>query len=83
MRPTGSALVYVLATRGTSEEDFAQRQMQHLAGKGIRVRETSADDLDPESDGGDTDADTDTEDDESDGAESASADGAESATTDE
>ncbi|ELZ62191.1 MULTISPECIES: DEAD/DEAH box helicase [unclassified Haloferax] len=87
MRPTGSALVYVLATRGTSEEDFAQRQMQHLAGKGIRVRETSADDLDTESDGGDTDADTDadtdTEDDESDGAESASADGAESATTDE
>ncbi|WP_396612409.1 DEAD/DEAH box helicase [Haloferax sp. S1W] len=44
MRPAGSALVYVLATRGTSEEDFAQRQMQHLAGKGIRVRETSHDD---------------------------------------
>ncbi|WP_410764395.1 DEAD/DEAH box helicase family protein [Haloferax sp. DFSO60] len=41
MRPAGSALVYVLASRGTSEEDFAQRQMQHLAGKGIRVRETS------------------------------------------
>lgn len=39
MRPTGSALVYVLATRGTSEEDFAQRQMRHLAEKGIRVTE--------------------------------------------
>jgi DNA excision repair protein ERCC-3 len=39
MRPAGSALVYVLATRGTSEEDFAQRQMRHLAEKGIRVRE--------------------------------------------
>ncbi|SHH56665.1 DNA excision repair protein ERCC-3 [Halobaculum gomorrense] len=39
MRPTGSALVYVLATRGTSEEDFAQRQMNHLAEKGIRVNE--------------------------------------------
>jgi len=34
MRPTGSALVYVLATRGSSEEEFAQRQMRHLARKG-------------------------------------------------
>ncbi|WP_411963649.1 DEAD/DEAH box helicase [Haloferax sp. YSMS24] len=42
MRPAGSALVYVLATRGTSEEDFAQRQMQHLAGKGIQVRESNS-----------------------------------------
>jgi len=41
MRPTGSALVYVLATRGSSEEEFAQRQMRHLARKGIRVRETN------------------------------------------
>ncbi|AZQ14663.1 DEAD/DEAH box helicase family protein [Halorubrum sp. PV6] len=41
MRPSGSALVYVLATRGSSEEDFAQRQMRHLARKGIRVRETN------------------------------------------
>ncbi|ELZ98694.1 putative DNA repair helicase [Haloferax mucosum ATCC BAA-1512] len=47
MRPAGSALMYVLATRGTSEEDFAQRQMQHLAGKGIRVRETNADESEP------------------------------------
>ncbi|MFC7203355.1 DEAD/DEAH box helicase [Haloferax namakaokahaiae] len=53
MRPAGSALVYVLATRGTSEEDFAQRQMQHLAGKGIRVRETSHET--PSSDGVDDD----------------------------
>jgi len=40
MRPAGSAIVYVLATRGTAEEDFAQRQMRHLAEKGIRVRES-------------------------------------------
>jgi DNA excision repair protein ERCC-3 len=40
MRPAGSALVYVLATRGTTEEEFAQRQTRHLAEKGILVRET-------------------------------------------
>jgi DNA excision repair protein ERCC-3 len=40
MRPAGSALVYVLATRGTVEEEFATRQMRHLAEKGIRVRES-------------------------------------------
>ncbi|ELZ34409.1 DNA/RNA helicase, superfamily ii [Halogeometricum pallidum JCM 14848] len=40
MRPAGNALVYVLATRGTSEEDFAQRQMRHLAEKGVRVTES-------------------------------------------
>ncbi|MDQ2053985.1 DEAD/DEAH box helicase family protein [Halobellus sp. H-GB7] len=40
MRPAGGSQVYVLATRGTSEEDFAQRQMRHLAEKGIRVTET-------------------------------------------
>ena len=43
MRPAGSATVYVLATRGTSEEDFAQRQMRHLAEKGIRVTERGVD----------------------------------------
>ncbi len=48
MRPAGSALVYVLATRGTSEEDFAQRQMRHLAEKGIRVTERTIDDGDGE-----------------------------------
>ncbi|MFW6321865.1 MAG: DEAD/DEAH box helicase [Halohasta sp.] len=41
MRPVGSAVMYVLATRGTREEDFAQRQMRHLAGKGVRIRETN------------------------------------------
>jgi len=43
MRPAGSATVYVLATRGTSEEEFAQRQMRHLAEKGIRVTEQGID----------------------------------------
>ena len=42
MRPSGSALVYVLATRGSAEEEFAQRRMRHLARKGVRVRETNA-----------------------------------------
>ncbi|WP_418282823.1 DEAD/DEAH box helicase [Halorubrum sp. DTA98] len=41
MRPVGSALVYVLATRGSAEEEFAQRRMRHLARKGIQVRETN------------------------------------------
>ena len=45
MRPAGRALVYVLATRGTREEEFVRRQMRYLAGKGVRVRErTVADD---------------------------------------
>jgi DNA excision repair protein ERCC-3 len=39
MRPAGSALVYVLATRGTTEEEFAQRQTRHLSEKGVLVRE--------------------------------------------
>ncbi|MFB6354337.1 MAG: DEAD/DEAH box helicase, partial [Halobacteriales archaeon] len=42
MRPVGRALLYVLATRGTQEEEFARRRMRHLAGKGIRVREVPA-----------------------------------------
>ncbi|MDZ7702645.1 MAG: DEAD/DEAH box helicase [Halobacteriales archaeon] len=42
MRPVGRALLYVLATRGTQEEEFARRRMRHLAGKGIRVREAPA-----------------------------------------
>jgi DNA excision repair protein ERCC-3 len=40
MRPVGSALVYVLATRGTTEEEFAERQTRHLAKKGIAVSES-------------------------------------------
>ncbi|WP_254862656.1 DEAD/DEAH box helicase [Halovivax gelatinilyticus] len=39
MRPAGGSLVYVLATRGTREEEFARRQLQHLGRKGISVRE--------------------------------------------
>jgi DNA excision repair protein ERCC-3 len=39
MRPAGTATMYVLATRGTSEEEFAQRQTHHLSAKGVRVRE--------------------------------------------
>jgi DNA excision repair protein ERCC-3 len=39
MRPAGSSIAYVLATRGTREEEFAQRQMQHLSEKGIQVTE--------------------------------------------
>lgn len=39
MRPVGNARMYVLATRGTIEEDFARRRMRHLAAKGVRVRE--------------------------------------------
>ncbi len=41
MRPSGSALVHVLATRGSAEEEFAQRRMRHLARKGVKVRETT------------------------------------------
>jgi DNA excision repair protein ERCC-3 len=44
MRPAGRALMYVIATRGTREEEFARRQMQHLAKKGVRVREHTVDD---------------------------------------
>jgi DNA excision repair protein ERCC-3 len=40
MRPGGEALVYVLATQGTEEEEFARKRTRHLAGKGVRVRET-------------------------------------------
>ncbi len=39
MRPTGRARMYVLATRGSREEDFARQRMQYLAEKGVRVTE--------------------------------------------
>jgi DNA excision repair protein ERCC-3 len=42
MRPTGRARMYVLATRGTREEEFARRRMRHLAEKGVRVTERDA-----------------------------------------
>ena len=44
MRPAGRALMYVLATRGTREEEFVRQQMRHLAGKGVRVREVTVSD---------------------------------------
>ncbi|MHC3437965.1 DEAD/DEAH box helicase family protein [Natrialbaceae archaeon A-gly3] len=43
MRPAGGALMYVLATRGTREEDFARKQLQHLGRKGMTVREKTVD----------------------------------------
>ncbi|MFD1587575.1 DEAD/DEAH box helicase [Halorientalis brevis] len=42
MRPEGRSLVFVLATRGSNEEDFAQRRMRHLSSKGVRVTEGEA-----------------------------------------
>ena len=39
MRPVGKARMYVLATRGTREEEFARQRTQHLATRGVRVRE--------------------------------------------
>ncbi|MFB6090403.1 MAG: DEAD/DEAH box helicase [Halobellus sp.] len=53
MRPAGGSTVYVLATRGTSEEDFAQRQMRHLAEKGVRVTERDRSADEPSEDGTD------------------------------
>ncbi|USZ70001.1 DEAD/DEAH box helicase family protein (plasmid) [Halorussus salilacus] len=42
MRPTGNARMYVLATLGTTEEDFARQRMRHLSAKGVRVTERDA-----------------------------------------
>ncbi|SFB94031.1 DNA excision repair protein ERCC-3 [Halobiforma haloterrestris] len=53
MRPAGGALVYVLATRGSREEEFARRQLQHLGRKGMTVRERT---VDREPDGEDADS---------------------------
>jgi superfamily II DNA or RNA helicase/intein/homing endonuclease len=44
MRPVGRARMFVLATRGTDEEDFARRRTRHLAEKGVRVREVAPED---------------------------------------
>ncbi len=46
MRPVGKARMYVLATRGTEEEEFARSRTRHLQGKGIRVREREAESVD-------------------------------------
>ncbi len=43
MRPVGRALVYMLATLGTVEEEFVRQQTRHLAAKGVRVVETEVD----------------------------------------
>jgi DNA excision repair protein ERCC-3 len=39
MRPVGKSRMYVLATRGSREEDFARRRTRHLAARGVRVSE--------------------------------------------
>ncbi|MGN8214809.1 DEAD/DEAH box helicase [Halococcus sp. PRR34] len=44
MRPAGNSRVYVLATRGTREEDFVRQQLRHLVGKGVRLSETEMND---------------------------------------
>ncbi len=46
MRPTGRARMYVLATRGTREEEFARQRTRHLAEKGVRVVERDAETVD-------------------------------------
>nr|WP_245681129.1 DEAD/DEAH box helicase family protein [Halorientalis regularis] len=57
MRPEGKSLVYVLATRGSREEDFAQRRMRHLSSKGVRVSEAEAEAV-TDDDGDAADGDT-------------------------
>lgn len=52
--PAGGSRVYILATWRTSEEEFAQQQMRHLAERGTRVIESTAGDskAGPEADRG-------------------------------
>lgn len=38
MRPFGDAQVYIIATKGSNEEDFVKRQVQHLKEKGVPVK---------------------------------------------
>lgn len=40
MRPFGDAQVYIVATKGTNEEDFVKRQVEHLKEKGVPVTVT-------------------------------------------
>ncbi len=42
MRPVGGAQVYMLATRGTEEEEFVRNQLRHLQGKGVNVLESDS-----------------------------------------
>lgn len=37
MRPFGDAQVYIIATKGSNEEDFVKRQVEHLKEKGVPV----------------------------------------------
>ena len=37
MRPFGDAQVYIIATKGSNEEDFVKRQVEHLKEKGVSV----------------------------------------------
>ncbi len=53
MRPTGRARMYVLATRGTREEEFARQRMRHLQEKGVRVTERDAERVDSRQETGD------------------------------
>jgi DNA excision repair protein ERCC-3 len=61
--------MYVLATRGTTEEDFARQQTRHLAAKGIRVTERDAPQVEPALQ--DDDAEDGTSDDGDEGADDA------------
>jgi DNA excision repair protein ERCC-3 len=38
MRPFGDAKVYLVATKGSNEEDFVKRQVEHLKEKGVPVQ---------------------------------------------
>lgn len=40
MRPFGDAQVYIIATKGSNEEDFVKRQVEHLKEKGVPVTVT-------------------------------------------
>lgn len=40
MRPFGDAQVYIVATKGSNEEDFVKRQVEHLKEKGVPVKIT-------------------------------------------
>jgi DNA excision repair protein ERCC-3 len=51
MRPTGGARMFVLATLGTREEEFARQRMRYLAEKGVRVTERDAEVVSSATDG--------------------------------
>ncbi len=51
MRPVGKSRMYVLATQGTREEEFARRRTRHLSTRGVRVREAEPVSVGAEADG--------------------------------